>query len=200
MTGYKFISLNLQTISPLAVSHPIHKAKILAHAKKLRELVFQKVIATNCLQSNTWTPDQVAAWLHYKEDCPISAVTALQVNLSGQLVRTMSYLDLVNTLRITGGTGFLGELEKAARALKGLYENDKDIREVSTHDVELPSNERYISPVRDELVSYDVARSMTSGEHIYIYIYIYVCIYVHIHTYIYMYIYTYIYIYMCIYI
>jgi hypothetical protein len=64
----------------------------------------------------------------------------------------MSCLDLVNTLRITGGTGFLGELEKAAKSLRGLYENNnKDFhQEITPDDRELLLYEENSLPVYDE--------------------------------------------------
>jgi hypothetical protein len=54
VTGLKFLTLNDEKIVPLGITHPAHRAKILAHSKMLLEAVLSKALTCRPLKTLDW--------------------------------------------------------------------------------------------------------------------------------------------------
>lgn len=53
-TGYKFMCLDESNIVPLQITHNTHKAKILGHSGKIRQIVFEKAVMGRPVDPITW--------------------------------------------------------------------------------------------------------------------------------------------------
>jgi hypothetical protein len=70
-------------IPPVDDVSSLHTAKLLAHAKKLRDAVLERAFIQRPLQPDHWDTYHVAAWLQVKHECYESALCVLQKQLTG---------------------------------------------------------------------------------------------------------------------